>query len=111
MIVTSIINCLFNLYDVPDSYFFGKNVTLTYKGDEKFRTLRGGLISIMYITGILYYTIDAFVPVFYKQIESYYQYENYINRATTSFSPYNGNFTFALGLQENLDPSIATFSF
>jgi hypothetical protein len=51
--------------------FFGKPISLTYKGEDKFRTLRGGIMSILVCIGILYYTVDSFVPVFNNKIEAY----------------------------------------
>lgn len=44
--------------------FFGKPISITYKGDDNFRTLRGGIVSICVMIGILTYTVSVFVPVF-----------------------------------------------
>lgn len=45
---------------IREQDYLGKPISLTYKGSDTFKTLRGGVISIAFNIGMLVYTILQF---------------------------------------------------
>jgi hypothetical protein len=47
---------------------FGKSVGLTIAGDDKFRTVHGGIVSMVYLSYIIYWAFINFVPVIQQSV-------------------------------------------
>jgi hypothetical protein len=43
---------------------FSKNVGLTIEGDDKFRSVHGGFVTMVYLGYLVYYAVAQFIPFF-----------------------------------------------
>jgi hypothetical protein len=82
---------------------------LTIDGDDKFKTLQGGVVTVAFMSYIYYLFVISFIPVFLGEIEtSQTQITNF--NASNQIDPSASNFTFAVGFTSPLPPSIGTFT-
>ena len=88
---------------------FGKPVGLTIDGEDVFKTLQGGIVSVGFMAYILYLFIIAFIPVFLGEIDSSQTQVIYYD-TSTPFDPFTYGFKFAVGFNQPLPANIGTLS-
>lgn len=95
--------------------FFGTMVQINYKGDGSYRTIFGGLLSILFDLAIMTFLVAKTVDLYNFKDPQITSYEIFESRA--EMEPINlaeANFGFYIGLQgesqttEKLDPRFGT---
>lgn len=90
---------------------FGLPVGVTLKGKSKFRTLRGGIITLCLKAYIIYLFISKIIPVLLNQIETVSTEVVFNDVSSTEFDPFStSDFKLAIGTTQPVDPRIAKFS-
>ena len=100
------VNSFLNFIKTKDRY--GAPIALTFEGEDAFKTVRGGIITIAVSIYMLFYIITEFIPVFDKKIDTFQSQTRYYN-TSNSFDPFQNGFDFSFGFKETLDPQIASF--
>ena len=87
---------------------FGKPVGLTMDGDDVFKTLQGGIVSVGFMTYIYYLFITSLIPVVLGEIDSS-QTQTIFYDTTIPFDPFAYGFNFAVGFNQPLPANIGTW--
>jgi hypothetical protein len=89
---------------------YGHPVGMTFKGEGTYQTFRGGLISLAVNCYLVYYLVDAFIPVGLGEISTFQPQTRYFNTTEEVYNPFEAGFNFAVGFSQRLDPYVATLS-
>ena len=81
---------------------------LTIDGEDVFKTLQGGIISVGFMTYIYYLFITSLIPVVLGEIDSSQTQTVYYDTAVP-FDPFTYGFNFAVGFNQILPASIGTW--
>ena len=95
---------------VNDQDSFGKPVGVTLKGKNKFKTLRGGILTLCLKAYIYYLFVTKMIPCLLNEIETASTETIFNDASSNEFDPFTTDFKLALGTTATLDPSIGTFA-
>ena len=94
-----------------DLDFYGEEIKLTYKGDDKYKTYPGAFMSLLLVLILLAYSIYRGVILINKMNPdvSKKSFLRDLNLAG-EFQPYESGFNFAFNTKKSIDPTIAYFT-
>ena len=89
---------------------FGQKVTLTYKGEEYFKTYLGAIVSLLVFATILAYTLFRGYIWIQKINPSVSKKSLIRDVGTLTYKPQELGFDFSLGVGRDLDPTLFKLS-
>lgn len=89
---------------------YGQNIQLAYRGDEKFKTTPGAIVSLMVIAVMMAYT-GFKTYVLFNKVNPTISKAEFIRDLDSegAFRPYQLGFDFAFGIVNGLDPSVGFY--
>ena len=77
---------------------------MTFKGEGTYQTVRGGIISIAVNVYLVYYLVNAFIPVHLGEISTFQPQTRFFDTKKQVYNPFENGFSFAVGFSQPLDP-------
>ena len=88
---------------------FGIPIGVTLKGKTKFKTQRGGILTLCLKVYIIYLFVSKLIPCVLLQIETAQTEYAFNNVSSSQFDPFSTDFKLSIGNTKPVDPRIATY--